>query len=68
MSKTSYANPVRNNLLIYVKREERGSVDLAMRPVEKTKGILDVVPLKCLFQKSLEIYIDEESRLLFITL
>lgn len=30
-----------------------------MRLAEKTKGILDEVPLKCLFQKSLEIHIDE---------
>lgn len=59
MSKTSYANPVRNNLLIYVKTERRGFVGLAMRPAEKTKGILDEVPLKCLLQKSFEIHIDE---------
>ena len=30
-----------------------------IRPTEKTKGIIDEVPLKCLFQKSLEIHIDE---------
>lgn len=30
-----------------------------VRPVKKTKGIFDEVPLKCLFQKSLEIHIDE---------
>ena len=55
-----HANPERDNLLIYVKpREGRGYAGSVMRPTEKTKGILDEVPLKCLFQKSLEIHIDE---------
>ncbi len=30
-----------------------------LKQSEKTKRILDEVPLKCLFQKSLEIHIDE---------
>lgn len=54
------ANPERNNLLMYVKpREGRGHVGSVVSPADKTKGILDEVPLKCLFQKSLEIHIDE---------
>lgn len=40
-------------------REERGYAGSVMSLVDKTKGILDEVPLKCLFQKSLEIHIDE---------
>jgi len=46
--------------LIYVKpRETRKDVGLVIRLAEKTKGILDEVPLKSLFLKSMEIHSNE---------
>ena len=56
-----HTGPARDLSLIYVRpgRGARGGWWTRRLQAQKTRGIPDEVPLKCLFQKSLEIHIDE---------